>query len=315
MAPADVQSVGHVLAAAYSEVIVRLQGREWLSRYRARTREELEAQRSFFPSGCIVAESGGRIAGAIFARKWGSLGWFSALAVHPELQGRGIGKALAEAAIGELQRAGCIVVGMETWPNAADYTAMYIKMGFEPVGMTAVLMSPAERDWPRPDGCSVHLLDELPAGLAMQANQSARDICAKALAGMDVAVELESSRDHPLKGSVWLVVGGAVAGFALYDLAPDYDDSGAHVDMWFGLVDLTIARPEHFLAIAGRVAEEGRKLGCTKLDVEACTDSPHSYRFLLESGFRAGGQLLRFVRGSAPYAAAPDVLSFGRWSI
>src|SRR3990170_1216454 len=186
MAPADVQSVGHVLAAAYSEVIVRLQGREWLSRYRARTREELEAQRSFFPSGCIVAESGGRIAGAIFARKWGSLGWFSALAVHPELQGRGIGKALAEAAIGELQRAGCIVVGMETWPNAADYTAMYIKMGFEPVGMTAVLMSPAERDWPRPDGCSVHLLDELPAGLAMQANQSARDICAKALAGMDV---------------------------------------------------------------------------------------------------------------------------------
>jgi predicted N-acetyltransferase YhbS len=51
------------------------------------------------PDGCWVAESGGAVVGAALALRRGPLWFLSALSVTPPLQGRGIGRALLDAAL------------------------------------------------------------------------------------------------------------------------------------------------------------------------------------------------------------------------
>ena len=98
--PADLPEIAHVVTFAYSDVLVRLHGQSALAAYSPRTPEMLGTLLEMGPEFCLVSEEEGRLTGGIFGRAWGSLGWFSSLAVVPDMQGRGHGRDLVEACVG-----------------------------------------------------------------------------------------------------------------------------------------------------------------------------------------------------------------------
>jgi ribosomal protein S18 acetylase RimI-like enzyme len=72
------------------------------------TKEELEKKLLRDPELFIVAEDGGKIVGAVIGAFDGRRGFVYHLAVAPERQGEGIGKALMERVSEGLKRLGCI---------------------------------------------------------------------------------------------------------------------------------------------------------------------------------------------------------------
>ncbi len=68
--------------------------------------------------------------------------------VHPDYRGRGIGRALVEAAILAVQRQGCRWIGLEVRENNPVACGLYTHLGFEKVGKQQHLLRPAGIPWP-----------------------------------------------------------------------------------------------------------------------------------------------------------------------
>jgi len=146
------------MAAADADVVRRLDQLafgNWMRRrgqmepMPLRTRENVLSNRARDPQGCFVAELEGHPVGYVFSRAWGRVGWFGTLGVHPEFQGRSIGRALVEASVAYLDRRGCTTIGLGTMPEEPNNVALYARCGFRPDHLTVILARAAEPS-PRP---------------------------------------------------------------------------------------------------------------------------------------------------------------------
>lgn len=133
---AELDAVGETMVAAYEEFSPRDPPPQWLH-YLDDIRD---VRRRIDESTLIVADDGGRIAGAVTYYADGSKesagGWpsshavFRLLAVHPDARGRGIGRLLTEECIRRARAAGAAAVGLHTTMLMSVARAMYERMGF-----------------------------------------------------------------------------------------------------------------------------------------------------------------------------------------
>ncbi len=94
--------------------------------------EEEELARSLRrdPELFVVAESAGRIVGAVLGRFDGRRGWVNHLAVDPRLQRHGLGRNLLEELERRLVRKGCLKVNLHIErPNRA-VAGFYLRVGY-----------------------------------------------------------------------------------------------------------------------------------------------------------------------------------------
>ncbi len=96
------------------------------------------------PNGCFVAEHEGRIVGYAFSRIWGTVAWIGTFGVHPEFQGRGIGKRLLRHSVEFLQETNCSIIGLETMAGSNYNVGFFAKIGFYLTNPTLILKKPLE---------------------------------------------------------------------------------------------------------------------------------------------------------------------------
>ena len=89
-------------------------------------------------SGCFIAESGDAAAGFVFAHRWGAVGWIGPLAVAPESQGKGIGRALLRHAR-EFLTGKAEVIGTQFAFDSYNGAGVCLAEGFQPVEPQFVL--------------------------------------------------------------------------------------------------------------------------------------------------------------------------------
>lgn len=130
MGAADLEEVAKVSDSAFVEVIARLSGQRLERPFfpLAGLALRLEAD----PGGCLVAADKGALVGALFSVARGTLAWFGPLAVAPDQQGRGVGKALVAECVARWSRRGVRLMGLETFPNSGFHLHLYSKLGFRP---------------------------------------------------------------------------------------------------------------------------------------------------------------------------------------
>jgi ribosomal protein S18 acetylase RimI-like enzyme len=103
-------------------------GTTWQDRKRAHVDADIAAH----PEGIFVAEEDGRIVGWVSTRVDERIrtGWIINLAVHPDAQGHGLGRALIEAALAHLRDAGMEYAGIATLEQNERTRRWYPEMGF-----------------------------------------------------------------------------------------------------------------------------------------------------------------------------------------
>ncbi|MGH2387702.1 MAG: GNAT family N-acetyltransferase [Chloroflexota bacterium] len=89
--------------------------------------EDLHRYLCLHPTGWLVAEWNGSLAGMVGDVDYGSRAWVGLMAVDPPLQGRGIARALMEALLHQLDQARCPTVVLDASEAGAP---LYEKLGF-----------------------------------------------------------------------------------------------------------------------------------------------------------------------------------------
>src|SRR3989440_5413 len=73
------------------------------------------------------------------AHRSGTEGWMGPLAVRPDRQGAGVGKAIVRAAVDWLIEQGVATLGLETMPRTVENIGFYARLGFAPGHLTVTL--------------------------------------------------------------------------------------------------------------------------------------------------------------------------------
>ena len=108
-----------------------IQGVAWQQRKARHIEADIQAN----PNGIFVFESEGRVVGYITCRVElrAGIGAIPNLAVHPDHQGRGIGKQLIEAALAYLKSLGLKFARIETLEQNRRGAGFYPRMGFREI--------------------------------------------------------------------------------------------------------------------------------------------------------------------------------------
>ncbi len=279
MLPADVDEADRVTRLAFGTIRgledpSRMFGAAELVRSRFRAR----------PDEAWVAERDGEIVGAVFASRWGSLGWFGPLAVRPDLWDGGVGSLLLEPVLEAFSRWDVAQAGLFTFPDSPKHLGLYQKHGFWPGALTAMMSRPVEEPASEPSLLSGAVADLAP-------------LCESLLPGLDLASEIDAVADQAIGDTVVIRRGGEVAGFAVCHVGP-----GSEADDGVCFVKFGAARPGDEAAFAdllGSCAAFAAHRGATRLMAGVNTARLPAYRAMIAGGFRT------FLLGVAMYSR-PD---------
>jgi len=120
----------------------KIGGKDWAWRKKRHIDADIEA----CPEGILVAEIDGQVVGYITSRidQESKIGWIPNIAVLPEYQGRGIGKALMERALNYLREQGMEMAKIETLEQNEIAKRFYPKIGFVEVARQIHYVMPLE---------------------------------------------------------------------------------------------------------------------------------------------------------------------------
>jgi predicted N-acetyltransferase YhbS len=130
MTAADLEEVATVADGAFIGVIGSLTGQRLTRPFFPPA--GLALRLATDPEGCLVAVEAGRLLGAIFSVRRGTLAWFGPLAVDAPVQGRGVGQALVEECRRLWAASGVRLMGLETFGQSAGHVHLYGRLGFRP---------------------------------------------------------------------------------------------------------------------------------------------------------------------------------------
>lgn len=93
-------------------------------------RKDIARKLKVNPEWFLVADDAGRVVGTCMVGYEGHRGWINFLAVAPDLQGGGVGKALMAEAERILREVGCAKINLQVRASNRKVVAFYERLGF-----------------------------------------------------------------------------------------------------------------------------------------------------------------------------------------
>ena len=153
------------------------------------------------PTGKVfAAEAEGRIVGTNFLSRWGCLGTFGPLTVHPDYWNQGVASKLMEITLSQFAAWETPTVSFFTSSHSPKHLWFYSKFGFTPGYLTTVL----EKSVLSVPSTGKILFSTLSAEQQSEALQAARVLTHKIYPGLDVSAEIQLVNDHKLGDTLLL---------------------------------------------------------------------------------------------------------------
>jgi GNAT superfamily N-acetyltransferase len=238
-------------------------------------------------------------------------GWMGPLAVRPDRQGLGLGKAVIGAALEWLRGQQVRVIGLETMPRTTDNIGFYSRLGFVPGYLTVTLTNDVEsRSASR---ASWYRLGEATGGERRAWLARCRRVLHAAMPGYDFTRELELTEELDLGDTVVLGSAEAPSAFALYHSAPLVEGRLADELRVLKLYAASLEAFDDIIAASEAVAA---RLRLRRVAVRCQTAYREAYRRLIERGYRVRWTDLRmWWRGYEEPMAAAGAVVFSNWEI
>ncbi|HWE74374.1 MAG TPA: GNAT family N-acetyltransferase [Stellaceae bacterium] len=256
------------------------------------------ARQRAWPDGAILAEHDGDIAGLAIASRWGSLGIFGPLAVHPQHWRSGVGRQLLDATMPIYDRWQCRAAALFTFPSSLAHVGLYQRYGFWPRSLTALMSRPVAAPSPAPQARSLTAMSPAEQHDAIAQCAVLTD---QLYPGLDLRDEIALVIAHPTSDALVLTEGSAITGFAIC-----HNGAGSEADTGVTYAKFAAARPgpnaardfERLLDAAGDFA---RRNGATKLNAGVNMGAMEAYRLMTAIGFRS------FLQGVAMHRPWIDI--------
>lgn len=237
-------------------------------------------------------------------------GWMGPLAVRPDRQGLGLGKAIIKSAIEWLAEQPVRVLGLETMPRTVENIGFYSQLGFTPGYLTVTLTRDVVQRSLR--GRFARLSEVSQRERAAWVARC-RETLDAVLPGYDFTRELELTSQLSLGDTVVIGSGNELSAFALYHSVP-----------------LAEARPGDELRVLKLYAESigafdkltvalescAAKLKLRRVAIRCQTVYRPAYRYLIQRGYRVRWTDLRmWLEGYEEQVLTSGAVVFSNWEI
>lgn len=249
----------------------------------------------------------GAIVAFNIAHRSGVEGWMGPLAVRPEWQGAGLGKAIVQAGVAWLQERSARVIGLETMPRTMDNIGFYSSLGFVPTRLTiTVTVEAAAADGP------VTLLQRLPARARDDMVAACSRLTTSQLPGYDYAREMRLTGELGLGDSVILERNGRVRGFAIFHSVPLVEGRPREE---LRVLKLAVQRTEDLDELVRLLAVAARRTGTRRLAIRVQGEYAAAYQRLVGAGARVRWTDLRMTKAGFEEPVAATGAVFSNWEI
>ncbi len=236
-------------------------------------------------------------------------GWMGPLAVRPDRQGLGLGKAIIRSAVEWLVEQRVRVIGLETMPRTVENIGFYSKLGFVPGHLTVTLTGDVQRSI-RGRFTRLSELSQRERATWLPRLREALD---GGLTGYDFTRELELTSQLSLGDTVVIASGTEVAAFALYHSVPLAE---ARPGDELRVLKLYADSLEAFDKLIVALESCAAKHKLRRVAVRCQTGYHRAYRYLIERGYRARWTDLRMWLDGYGEALLPGGgVVFSNWEI
>ena len=235
-------------------------------------------------------------------------GWMGPLAVHPDHQGQGVGKAIVNAGVEWLKRRGAKVIGLETMPRTMDNVGFYSSLGFTPGHLTVTVTLEGARA-----GIQSTPLSALSPHERELALRQCRQLLNELAPGYDYTREIVLTAQHQLGDTVMVRNGADVRSFAICHSVPLVEGRATEEMRVLKIV----ARSEaDFDTLITQLCAHARIRAARRIAIRVQGQYSDVYRRLIARGARVRWTDLRMsVHGFAESRAANGGIVLSNWEI
>jgi GNAT superfamily N-acetyltransferase len=242
----------------------------------------------------------------------GTEAWMGPLAVHPDYQTHGLGKAMVGAGIEYLKAAGARVIGLETMPRTMDNIGFYSSMGFTPGHLTLTVTVDAEFAAPQPMG---HTALRLGGIEPLEIDRAVADclwLTGSLLPGYDFSREIRLTEELALGDTMMLYRSNELVGFALCHSIPLVE---GRVREELRVLKLVAKDDDAFDELVTVLADHARRSGTRRLAIRMQSVATESYRRLMRRGARVRWSDLRMTLDGFPEPRPESGIVLSNWEI
>jgi GNAT superfamily N-acetyltransferase len=242
------------------------------------------------------------------AHRSGIEGWMGPLAVRPDWQGAGLGKAIVNAGVAWLKQSRAETIGLETMPRTMDNIGFYSALGFVPGRLTITLTLDAGIVGEAPQ-----LLGRLPGREKEDLVDECRELTDRLAPGFDFTREITLTDQLALGDTVlYRDRRGRLLGFALCHTAP-LVEGRAREEM--RVLKLVLEREEDLPRLAEVLVDYARRGGTRRVALRVQTEFLGAYRRLVELGARVRWTDLRMTLAEMPERSPREGVVWSNWEI
>lgn len=242
----------------------------------------------------------------------GAEAWMGPLAVHPDHQGHGLGKAVVGAGIEYLKASGAKVIGLETMPRTMDNIGFYSALGMNPGFLTLTVTVDGIFAPPMTGRLRSVRLGSLAPDDLDQCVKACRSLTDSLLAGYDFSREICLTEELALGDTLMVYDADTLVGFALCHSVPLVE---GRVREELRVLKLVARSDEDFDVLVSVLSDHARRSGTRRVAFRSQGQYPAAYRQLMRRGARVRWSDLRMTLDgySEPQPSTGIVLS--NWEI
>jgi GNAT superfamily N-acetyltransferase len=261
-------------------------------------------------STAFAAEVDGKLVGSNFATRWGSVGFFGPLTVHPAYWDKGIGQQLMRPILECFETWKVTHAGLFTFAESPKHIALYQKFGFWPRFLTAILSKEVRSEskgarWSRFSEANPTNHDAL-----LDACYNLTDAL---YPGLNVAHEMRAVAAQKLGDTVLLWSDDALSGFAVCHCGPGTEAGNNKCFIKFGAVPSDSNSAQRFDQLLDACEELAASRGLTQLEAGMNLARHEAYRLMLQRGFRIDRPGVAMHRQNESGYSRPGVYVIDDW--
>jgi GNAT superfamily N-acetyltransferase len=263
------------------------------------------------PSAAFAAEVDGELAGSSFATRWGAVGFFGPLTVHPDLWDRKIAQALLEPTLACFDTWGTTHAGLFTFPHSPKHIALYQKFGFWPGHLNPVMWKRVRRapaDARPPLRYSAMTEDERASAL-----REAASLTGAIHGGLDLGREIRAVAAGNLGDTLFVQRDSGLAAFAVCHAGARTEAGSGALYVKFGAARPGPHAAVDFEALLSACEVYAAERGLLRFVAGVSTARREAYRAMLARGFRIEIAGLTMIRGDDPGYRRPGVFVIDDW--